>query len=109
MKDRLHSLGAALSTLVGDCVLTAAVVTYGCVLPGEQRTELVRRWIAILQEHNVTCDPSFSVSKFMAISHRDNTLLPKKVILDEGMQESVYAVSLVRPLRKNMHKIVQSD
>jgi len=94
--ERLRELSAVLTTLGGDSILAAAVITYTGMLPGAHKAALLARWKRILADEGVPCDEAFSLCAFMAASRRDAVLLPHSVIMDAALQERVYSLSLVR-------------
>lgn len=94
--ERLTQLSTALETLTGDSILTAATVTYACMLPWSEKQAILETWKAVLTECSIPFDPAYTLCNFMRTTNRHDKLLPKQVLMDDTMEHSLYCYALVR-------------
>ena len=99
--SRLRTVEMALRNLLGDTILAAGLVVYTGVLLQDDRARLLKTWQSILAEVGIDHSADFTLCRFMEATARQFSLLPRSVILDEGMKTSLYLAALVRLLKYN--------
>lgn len=52
--------------LIGDCILSAAFMSYCGPFPSEYRDSLIGNWVSTVEYHNIPASKGFDFSDFMA-------------------------------------------
>lgn len=52
--------------LIGDCILSAAFMSYCGPFPSEYRDDLIQNWVSMVQNEKIPFTKGFNFSEFMA-------------------------------------------
>lgn len=94
--ERLLTLEQALKSLLGDTLLAACLTVFTGMLPHDSKCELLKIWKATLVDCEVVHTEDFTLCQFMETTGQQFSLLPRHVVLDEGMRTCLYLAALVR-------------
>lgn len=95
LRSRVSSLQQRLNNLLGDSILTAAMLVFGGMLSWPNKLVAVQRWIACMGEHKLAHTPGYSLCETMEFLEQQHVALPRSVILSDSLRHAMYSVSLV--------------
>ena len=96
LKERITALQQYLSCLLGDSMHAAAMCVYAGMLPDELKRTCQAELQRAIDEASLPHSPDLTLRHWMEFLEQQHTLLPRRVIMDEGTQHAMYCLSMVR-------------
>lgn len=99
---RVTALQKFLSCLLGDSLRAAATCVYAGMLSPTAQHKFQQDVQQALREGNVPHTVDLTLIQWMEFLEQQYTLLPQRVVMDEGLQHTMYSLSMVRSRSSNL-------